>query len=315
MVTKQEIRKQIEHLGVNASEQFINLFRQSDEKELCNRANFNGHITASGCIIHIPSREVLLLRHKSLNKWLLPGGHVDPTDNTLADAALREIEEETYLTADQLVPVNVIDGLPCCVEINSHRIPHNERKNESNHDHHDFRFLFGYMGDKSITFNTHESTDYQWLSIDNPYLGEIMKTRESTDEILLEGLEQHEHAYYESHHNDYLITPLASYTLKLGINDFNHGNLERAEQMFCKSIEAFENTYDDEYEIPPGILSSIRNLATVYEKTNRHDREIQVLEKGLKIAREMTDIDSTFSPEVSKFIEQISRLRHSTGQL
>lgn len=315
MVTKQEIQKQIEYLRGNTNEEFINLFRQCDENELCNRANFQGHITASGCIIHIPSREVLLLHHKSLNKWLLPGGHVDPTDNTLAEVALREIEEETCLTADQLIPVNIIHGIPCCVEINSHLIPQNERKNESPHYHHDFRFLFGYTGDKLITFSTHESTDYQWLSIDDPYLGEIMNTRESTDDILLQGLIEHERAYKETHHNDYLITPLASYTLKLGIRYFNHGNLERAEQMFRQSIEAFENTYDDEYEIPPGILSAIRNLSIVYEKTNRHDREIQVLEKGLQIARELTDIDPTFSPEVSRFTEQISRVRHSTGQL
>lgn len=171
----------MEHLKNATSKEFTNLFCQFSEEELCNRKNFNGHITASGTIIHIPTRKVLLLHHKTLGKWLMPGGHVESTDDSLIGAALREVEEETNLTAEQLIPMNIIDGIPCCVEINSHLIPRNDKKNESAHYHHDFRFLFSYTGDKSIGINTNESIDYKWLSINDPYLKKIMEHHASID--------------------------------------------------------------------------------------------------------------------------------------
>src|SRR3954462_759494 len=66
----------------------------STQEELISRKNFNGHITASAFIIDQYGQSLLLLKHRSLNRWLQPGGHVDPTDASLADAALREAIEE-----------------------------------------------------------------------------------------------------------------------------------------------------------------------------------------------------------------------------
>ncbi len=43
-----------------------------------------------------------LIRHPRLGKWMLPGGHVEPDENP-AEAALREVAEETGHTA-QLLP-------------------------------------------------------------------------------------------------------------------------------------------------------------------------------------------------------------------
>ncbi|MGH8882874.1 MAG: NUDIX domain-containing protein, partial [Stackebrandtia sp.] len=44
------------------------------------------------------SWHVGLIRHPRLGKWMLPGGHVEPDENP-AEAALREVAEETGLTA------------------------------------------------------------------------------------------------------------------------------------------------------------------------------------------------------------------------
>ena len=78
---------------------------------------------------------------------------------------------------------------------------------------------------------------------------------------------------------------------------------------------AYEDTYDDEYETPPSILAACWNLATVYEKTNRHSQKLQALEKGLNFAKEFARLDENFLPEISEFTEQIDASRHSTGQL
>jgi 8-oxo-dGTP pyrophosphatase MutT (NUDIX family) len=39
-----------------------------------------------------------LIHHPRLHRWMLPGGHVEPDENP-AEAALREVREETGLTA------------------------------------------------------------------------------------------------------------------------------------------------------------------------------------------------------------------------
>ncbi len=51
----------------------------------------------SGCVL-IKDGKILLLRHKKLNKWLYPGGHMDENE-TPVEAALRETREETGYTA------------------------------------------------------------------------------------------------------------------------------------------------------------------------------------------------------------------------
>src|SRR4051812_38302924 len=60
------------------------------------RKQFNpGHITCTGLVLS-PSREqMLLVLHRRLQRWLLPGGHVEPDDPRIGDAGRREVVEET----------------------------------------------------------------------------------------------------------------------------------------------------------------------------------------------------------------------------
>lgn len=57
------------------------------------------HQTASACIIDPATGMVLLVWHRAYRCWVLPGGHLE-TGESPAEAALREVQEETGVQAD-----------------------------------------------------------------------------------------------------------------------------------------------------------------------------------------------------------------------
>jgi ADP-ribose pyrophosphatase YjhB (NUDIX family) len=61
------------------------------------------HLTASALIVR--GDEVLLVRHAKAAKWLQTGGHCEPTDRTLSQAALREAREESGIEDLTVDPV------------------------------------------------------------------------------------------------------------------------------------------------------------------------------------------------------------------
>ncbi|MBQ1093156.1 NUDIX hydrolase [Streptomyces sp. B93] len=64
----------------------------------------DGHITASALVIDPPRGRVLLTLHRKLRMWLQMGGHCEPSDGTLAAAALREGTEESGIAGLGLLP-------------------------------------------------------------------------------------------------------------------------------------------------------------------------------------------------------------------
>jgi 8-oxo-dGTP pyrophosphatase MutT (NUDIX family) len=64
----------------------------------------DGHITASALVIAPERGQVLLTLHGKLRMWLQMGGHCEPDDATLADAALREATEESGIVGLTLLP-------------------------------------------------------------------------------------------------------------------------------------------------------------------------------------------------------------------
>lgn len=61
------------------------------------RACAGAHLTASS-LVCAPDGQVLLTLHARLGRWLQTGGHLESTDGSLEEAALREAEEESGLT-------------------------------------------------------------------------------------------------------------------------------------------------------------------------------------------------------------------------
>ncbi len=126
---------------------------------VASRKEFRGHVTA-GAVLVRPDGRVLTIEHRALRKWLLPGGHVETSDASLRDAALRELSEETGITRDQVEPEGEAP-----LHIDVHTIPANDAKGEPEHPHFDFRFLFRTSAD-AVELQEEEVTNYSWQFAD-----------------------------------------------------------------------------------------------------------------------------------------------------
>ncbi|WP_327149954.1 NUDIX hydrolase [Nocardia sp. NBC_01329] len=70
----------------------------------CLREHVPGHITASAVVFSHDGGEVLLTLHPRVGRWIQLGGHCEPADETVADAALREATEESGIPGLRLEP-------------------------------------------------------------------------------------------------------------------------------------------------------------------------------------------------------------------
>ncbi|MBL8238824.1 MAG: NUDIX domain-containing protein [Bryobacterales bacterium] len=115
-----------------------------------------GHITGTACILHPSRSSVLLVHHKKLNRWLLPGGHVESgLDRCVSETARREAEEEAGAQIDTALP-------PMLVGIDVHGIP--ARKKEPFHLHHDL--IFGFRALSESFTASDEVRGLVWCALD-----------------------------------------------------------------------------------------------------------------------------------------------------
>src|SRR4051812_33584611 len=63
-----------------------------------------GHLTASAVVLSMDRRTVLLTLHRRVGRWLQLGGHCEPGDSSLAQAALREAVEESGIPGLGILP-------------------------------------------------------------------------------------------------------------------------------------------------------------------------------------------------------------------
>ena len=114
-----------------------------------------GHITCTGVVLSADGHRVVLVHHRRLERWLLPGGHVEEEDESLADSARREVIEETGVALAS-------DGAPVLVNIDVHAIP--PRGVEPLHLHHDLVFVFRAASEATLC--SPESRAVEWCGID-----------------------------------------------------------------------------------------------------------------------------------------------------
>lgn len=132
--------------------QILDFIKTNDD--LFTKKNVKGHITASAVVVDNTGENILLIWHEKLNRWLQPGGHVETEeDSSLITAATRELMEETNLGISDF---SAVSESPFDLDV--HIIP--QRKNEQEHFHFDFRFLFKCRQGIEL------SNDYKWVPVE-----------------------------------------------------------------------------------------------------------------------------------------------------
>ncbi|SCZ04258.1 NUDIX hydrolase [Microvirga guangxiensis] len=116
------------------------LLREQIERgdDIHSRSTFPGHVTTSAFVLDGAGGRVLLIHHRSLARWLQPGGHYEAPE-TLEASALREAFEETGVQGLVIDPWHGASGIP--IDIDSHLIPARPGKGEPEHWHHDIRYI------------------------------------------------------------------------------------------------------------------------------------------------------------------------------
>ncbi|CAG7651286.1 NUDIX hydrolase [Actinacidiphila bryophytorum] len=143
------------------------------EADPTSHRTLTGHVTCGAVVLDRDGR-VLHVHHRVLNRYLLPGGHIEESDTNLVGAALRELHEEAGLPATAVEPLPHLAGVP--LDIDVHPIPANAAKGEPAHQHFDFRFAFVASAKHEVRVQDAEVTGYRWISRQQmPQLGVAAK--------------------------------------------------------------------------------------------------------------------------------------------
>jgi 8-oxo-dGTP pyrophosphatase MutT (NUDIX family) len=167
---------------------FEEQLREQGESGIISRSTFDpGHITAGAIIVALPSRHVLMIDHLVLQKRLQPGGHVEPEDASILDAAYREVLEETGLGRDVLKYVPLSDQnpeLPFNIAVQD--IPENSAKREPMHSHFDFWYLFVVPDGAEAHSDDIGVANHRWVPMLEFAAGsEFTRAAEKIDKLLL----------------------------------------------------------------------------------------------------------------------------------
>lgn len=157
---------------------FMMSFLEGHGKYSWQRQNMDGHFVGSMFTVTPDYQKIALLKHKKLQLWLQPGGHVNDYDLTIHDTAKRECMEELGLTSDDIFycTSNIFD-------LDLHVIP--ATKDMPAHWHLDIRYLLQTR--KQELKNSDESEEVAWFDLDTAKLG---RPGDQTSERVLGKLKQ-----------------------------------------------------------------------------------------------------------------------------
>jgi 8-oxo-dGTP pyrophosphatase MutT (NUDIX family) len=123
------------------------------------RGIVEGHLTGSAVVVSATGDRVLLLHHRTLRRWLQPGGHAEPGEREGDTVALREAREETGIEGLALHP-----SAPRPLDVDVHPIP--ARGDEPEHSHLDLRYLVVAPSDAVLHRQAAEARALRWFTWD-----------------------------------------------------------------------------------------------------------------------------------------------------
>ncbi|MDP4505752.1 NUDIX hydrolase [Nonomuraea turcica] len=127
-----------------------------DRADITPRSHLQGHVTCSVAAIN-PSGLILEVHHRFLGLWLPPGGHLDPRDDSLLDAGLRELYEETGIRHTDTSPASAGP-----VEVVLGDVPARPSRGEPAHWHLDFAFAVHVDAAPMLRPDASEIHDIRW---------------------------------------------------------------------------------------------------------------------------------------------------------
>lgn len=155
------------------------------------------HFTSTAFVIDSQKR-TLLLWHKRLQRWMPPGGHVDP-DETPEEAARRECKEETGLDVDIIgdAQIDVFKKDPSEGQILKkpfafllEEIPECPERNEPKHQHMDFIYLARPLDENQVlSLAEEEAEEIHWFTKEEVRAIPKEKIYENVKLYILEALE------------------------------------------------------------------------------------------------------------------------------
>lgn len=145
-------------------DELLSLLRwQMDEGHaLDSRDTYPGHVTTSAIILSPEGDRTLLIDHKTLRRWLQPGGHYEPATQ-FWHSALREAVEETGLERLALHPWHGGEDRPFLID--SHNVPGKASRGERPHVHHDLQFLFVAEPQSALVAQLEEVHAARWFPV------------------------------------------------------------------------------------------------------------------------------------------------------
>lgn len=116
------------------------------------RENLPGHITASALVVDDEFTSTLLTLHPKVGRWLQLGGHIEPGDASVREAAQREVVEESGL-----IPLRV-STVP--IHLDTHPVPCGGQQAR----HWDVQYLAVCRYEEPVISS--ESLDLGWFPLD-----------------------------------------------------------------------------------------------------------------------------------------------------